>query len=177
MEPKVGKTKIILAGNYQQFTEYCQQHDLSTSDCIFPPTVNGVRRLMGICGHRETELIRVGTWYQRDDIAEIEAYINSHSHSTAIPQTAQPEKIRSKFNWLKLLIAKTILLLFYLVAGIAIIGMWCAIYKSFMDMTLGAKLRDLVFMFVVCIGIIGCFFAWITLFVWAQDYMKRSSKK
>ena len=64
--------RIVIAGNYRQFCHWCSVNEVYRRD---PNVVyaSSSERLLGISG--AVEVVRIGTWYERSDLREIEASI------------------------------------------------------------------------------------------------------
>jgi hypothetical protein len=61
----------VLAGTYRQFLDWCREHKVSPdSDLVFDVTSPSSLR-----GRSNVELVRIGTWYERRDLWEIEEQI------------------------------------------------------------------------------------------------------
>jgi hypothetical protein len=83
--PKVKRTAVI-AGNFREFVSWCQEHAIRPSD----RTVIYVRDVHSLRGRLLTELTveRYGTWYDRGDLAELDAvlrYMNARDAATPVP--------------------------------------------------------------------------------------------
>lgn len=63
---------FILAGSYQQYRDYCREVGINPhTGAIY---VSSFKRLLG---YRNRLVIKVGTWWRRDDLWEIEERLRS----------------------------------------------------------------------------------------------------
>jgi len=62
--------KLVMAGNYQQFVQYCQARNLNPRSLTYIGEHSPSWR-----GRRDTVLIRTGEWYRRADASEIDALV------------------------------------------------------------------------------------------------------
>jgi hypothetical protein len=66
-ETPVAQKTAVIAGNYRQFTDWCREHEVSPhSPQVIYATSQSLR------GRRNVKVERTGTWYERDDLREIE---------------------------------------------------------------------------------------------------------
>lgn len=56
--------KLILAGNYQEFLNYCRENNVNPHDR--KSGVYFISNEQMICGRMNFEVIRYGTWYETD---------------------------------------------------------------------------------------------------------------
>ncbi len=61
------RVRAVIAGNYHQFVSWCRDQGISPGrhDVLYA-TPERLR------GRNDVEVLRVGTWYERDDLREIE---------------------------------------------------------------------------------------------------------
>jgi len=60
--------KYIIAGNYKQFREYLEKHKIRSKDVMYISK----HGLKGRTITEDDEIIRIGTFYERGDLHEIE---------------------------------------------------------------------------------------------------------
>jgi hypothetical protein len=83
----------VIAGNYREFTDWCAEQQLSPRS----PGLLYVDSASRLRGRRDLHVERVGTWQQRDDLADIEGtlrLISRRAAGTDSPPDILPDKIR-----------------------------------------------------------------------------------
>jgi hypothetical protein len=60
----INLSRVVVAGSHEQFRQYCQRLNLNPRELHYAPRGQDLRAMRG------SQLIRIGTWYTKDDVVD-----------------------------------------------------------------------------------------------------------